>query len=365
MKDKARKLPLHRWHRARGAELAARRGSLVPCHYGRAIEEYQTLRSGVGLLDRSSIGRLEIRDQDRQRFLNGLVTCNVAELRPGAGAYGFLTAPRGQILADVCVLCLEDRLWLELPGGTASALLLHLEKYVVADRVTIGPLDAMVPLTLLGSEAANMLVSLAPAAAGSLRKPWAHTRAELLGTEVVLARRELLGVPAFTLWASEGIAEILADELVRGAGVRPVGYEAWETLRIEGGVPLFGVDFGVENLPQETGLEEAVRYDKGCYLGQEIIARLHYRGQVPRQLRTLLFEDPGEQAPLPEPGAELLYEGRAAGVLTSVTRSLALGRTVGLGMLQRRAFFEGARVELAPALAAVVTATPAVPALAK
>jgi folate-binding protein YgfZ len=126
-----------------------------------------------------------------------------------------------------------------------------------------------------------------------------------------------------------------------------------DALRIDAGIPWFGRDFGPDNFPQETGLEEqAVSYTKGCYLGQEVVARLHYRGQVSRQLRRLRLESVPEAHAVP--GTELLFEGRPAGVLTSVAGPPWLGELVGLSILQRRAFEPGTRLEVVGGGEAVV-----------
>src|SRR5690242_20277098 len=100
-----------------------------------SAEEYQALREGCGLADRSGMGRLEILGADRHRFLNAYVTCDIKELAPGEGAYGFVTSHQGRILSDVVVTALEDRLWLLLPPGQDEAVSKHLKKYILADRV--------------------------------------------------------------------------------------------------------------------------------------------------------------------------------------------------------------------------------------
>ena len=99
----------------------------------------------TALLDRSSAARLELRGADRQRFLNGLVTCDTKTLKPGHGVYGFFTDGKGRVLADVVVLALEDRLWLELPAGQGDAIARHLQKYIIADRVDVEPAERASP----------------------------------------------------------------------------------------------------------------------------------------------------------------------------------------------------------------------------
>lgn len=293
----------------------------LPPHYGSVAEEYRALREGCGVAARSEAGLLEITGKDRQRFLNAYITCEAKDLAPGQTAYGFFTSPQGRILSDAVVLALEDRFWLEVGPGQEEAIASHLQKYILADRVEVRPLEGVELLTLVGPRTE-----------------------EVLGTspqDVKVQKSDRFGAPAWTLWAPTAEAEGLIESLIE-RGARRVGTEALEVLRTEAGIPRFGRDFGPDNFPQETGEEEAVSYTKGCYLGQEVVARIHYRGGVQKTLRGLVFE-PGTG---PGPGVQLLYEGRQAGVATTVVQSIALGRPVGLGILHKRAAEPGTRLQM-------------------
>lgn len=346
-----RRLPLAALHRRLGAELADLddlHGAQVPLRYRPLGEELRTLREGCGLVDRSWIGRLELTGADRLRLLNALVTCDVKSLAPGAGAYGCFTGPQGKILADLVALALGDRLWLELPAGREEAIAAHLRKYILADRVEVMPLEDMLPVTLLGPRAAEVLGSAAEAAG----KPWAHGRAGVLGSEVELARRPLLGAPAYTLWVSASIARELIEELLATGRVQAVGFAALEVARAEAGIPRFGLDYGAESFPQEAGLEEAgVSYEKGCYLGQEVVARIHYRGQVHRALRGLAFEA------MPSRGAKILAGGSEVGAVATAVESPDLG-SIGLAVLKRQGTEPGATLEIEPGGRAMVRELP-------
>lgn len=303
-------------------------------------DDYRALREGCGLADLSDRGRLELLGADRQRFLNGYITCDVKALAPGSGAYGFLTSNQGRILADAVVLAHADRLWLDLPPGKSAEVSGHLSKYILADQVEIVPLDDMMPLALIGPRAAEVLGEEAVAALGE--GPWRHARVKVHGTEVALQRAERFGAPGFVLWVSASIAKLLMKSLREDERVREVGDEALEVLRAEAGIARFGQDFGADNFPQETGAEEAaVSYTKGCYLGQEVVARIHYRGGVQKSLRGLVFE----AGAAPRPGAVLSYEGREVGAVTTVVDSPALGLPVGLGILHKRGAASGTRLE--------------------
>lgn len=319
--------------------------------YGDLAAEHRALVAGCGVVDRAWAGRLEMTGDDRVRFLQGLVTCDVKATAPGGGTFGFITSRKGQVLADLRLLALDDRLWLELPAGRAEAIAEHLGSFKIVDRVEIGPLDR-VPLTVAGPNASAVVTAVAeeePPAA-----EWEHRAASIGGQEVRIVRRGLVGVEAFDLWVRPDGAPGVWDALVE-AGAVPAGFEALETVRVEHGIPRWGAEIGAETLPQETGLEErAVSYSKGCYLGQEIVARIHYRGGVNRGLVALRFPAGAE---LPAAGAPLLADGRRAGVVGSALRSPTLG-PIGLAIVQLRAAEPGARVEIEGGGAAEVAEVP-------
>lgn len=358
---------------ASGAGNASRSGQLA--------EEYAALRRGCGLAAQSSVDgsdTMEMTGPDRHRFLNAYVTCEVKGLAAGQGTYGFFTSAQGRILADVAVLAHADRFWLELPPGRLEPIAEHLRKYLIADRVEMRPLRDVLPLTLAGPGAAAALAAVDPSGPAAQlpaaeiapgfdlpREPWAHARAVVCGVEVTVQRTERLGVPALTLWVPAAQVEPLRERLLTGPGLDesgesarpvPVGREALEVVRTEAGLPRFGQDFGPQNFPQETGAVEAVSFTKGCYLGQEVVARIHYRGGVQKTLCGLVFDGPE----VPAPGTALLFEGREAGTLGTAVHSLVLDRPIGLAILHRRAAAPGSRLELAGGGSAEVRALPLV-----
>lgn len=315
--------------------------------------EYQALRASWGVLERPWISLLPVTGEDRQRFLQGLVTCDINALAAGQGAYGFFTDAKGHILSDVVIRAFADRMWLELPETTTAGIRAHLEKYIVADRVEIGLPAPMVALTVTGQRSGEFLAALTGLDLLTEARRWGHRSLEILGEKVVLAAEGRMGIEAFTLWVGTGEVAALRSAMMaleEPAKPRAVSFEAVEILRVEAGVPVFGRDFDTQNLPQETGLEEAVSYTKGCYLGQEVIARLHYRGQVARQIRAVHF-DCTEPPPV---GAALVYDQREAGRVTSVVRSPSTKRAVGIAMLQARAGVSGTRLDCEGSGSAVV-----------
>ena len=294
--------------------------------------DYELLTTQAALCEPPRASRLELMGPDRERFFGGMVTSAVEGLEPGHGEFGFITDVRGRVLASATVLALEDRLWLEIPRGRGRTIIDHLEKYIVTDQVEILPLGDMASVRVAGPRSAEVLAGLGVTAANDLTEPWSHAQVEVLDYQARLVREGHSAVPAFSLWQSSAIAPLMAEDLA-AAGVPQIGAEATEALRIEHGYPLWGVNYDDSNLPQETGIDDAVDYEKGCYLGQEIVARIHYRGQPARRMCRLVFE-PGHS---PAGGAEVHFDGRAAGILTSVCRSPRYEAAIGLALLPRRA----------------------------
>jgi folate-binding protein YgfZ len=331
--------------------------------------ERDTLRQGCGVVERAAVGSLEVLGADRARFLNAYVTCEIKNLAAGQGVHGFFTSNQGRILSDLVLMALGDRFWIEVPAGREQPLLEHLLKYLIADRVEMRPRGGVTALAVAGPGAAAALAqvlaaALASAAAGGEglpplpTSPWGNVEVAMPdGEAVAIQRHEQLGVPAMTLWAAAPLAERLRRDLIERCGALPVSQEALEVVRVEAGIPRFGHEFGAQNFPQETGLSDAVSYTKGCYLGQEVVARIHYRGGVQKTLCGLLF-DGFDGGALPAAGTPLLHDGREAGSVGTVVISPAQAAPIGLAILHRRAAAPGTRLDLAGGGAAAVRPLP-------
>lgn len=329
-------------HEALGAHFEPYRHVTVPAEYADPEAEERALDAGCALFDRAFCDRLVLTGADRARFLHGQATCDVKDLAPGAGTFGLLTTLKGRVEVEMTVLVLEDRLLLDLPPGQGEPVESRLAKYVIADDVAFDGHDRA-PLSLLGPEAETVLSSLVD---GDLPgDAFRHLPATIGGSEVRVVREQSLGLtPVFSVWAGPEDAEAVVSALA-DAGAVPVGWRAFERKRVEAGRPLWGVDFGLDAFPQEaippgSAMEAAVNYAKGCYLGQEVVARIHYRGGVKRHMRGLVFDRPVEGA-----GAVLRLDVKEVGRATSVARSRRFGRTLGLGIVHDRAE-PGASVEV-------------------
>jgi len=311
--------------------------------------ELEALDAGVGWFD-DRRERLDLAGADRVRFLQNLVTCDLTALASGEAARGFLTLVRGGVLADTEIVALEDRWRLVVPPGRSGPVAEHLAKYRIADRVEIVARADLVALGVRGSRVGQLLAALAAALVedGSRR-----TELGIAGRTVAMRRDPRPGPARFDLeLASTDRDEVVAALRSAGAKLGLVGLSeaALEWARISAGELAWGVDYGEENFPQETGEESAVSYTKGCYLGQEVVARIHYRGGVQRLPRRMRFA----VGSAVERGAELAFEGRPAGRVTSLASDPRSGELVGLGLLHRRAAEAGTLLDASGGVHALV-----------
>ncbi len=297
--------------------------------------DLSSLQDGCGLFLRSGVTITALTGEDRTRYLNGLVTCQVDGLEPGQGSYGFFTDNKGHILSDVVVRALDDRFWLELPNDASAGISEQLRKYIVADRIEVSPDLEIAALTVVGAGSRAAVEGLV-GPLDWIGSAWGHGQAELFGESIRICVDERLGLPAMTIWAPEAaapeVARKILESLPSGSGI--VTDRSVDIARIGAGIVRFGSDFGPDNLPQETAIESAVDYEKGCYLGQEVVARLHYRGQVSRALRSIRF---ASDEPLTS-GSKLLFDSRESGSVTSGALLPGSQGAVGIAMIDRRAF---------------------------
>ena len=260
------------------------------------LADGEALQTGAGWSRRRDRGLVQLQGEDRVRFLQGMVTCDVAALSPAGAGFGYFTSPRGQVLADASVAAGPEALSVWVPATELESIADHLRRYIVMDRVAVAAVT--VESLLVGGPRAETVLAAAgftlPAAGdeGSAE----HGEGELGGSPVSWWRASRVGVSGLRLTATAATLDVLAVSLGK-AGAREVGEEVWETVRFEAGIPRWGVDYGEGTLPQELGEDGAVSYEKGCYLGQEVVARIHFRGRVQRHLRALRYRGPAPSVP--------------------------------------------------------------------
>jgi folate-binding protein YgfZ len=322
-----RETALHGHLGARGAVMAEDRGVILPMRFGEdPAAEYAALRDGVALLDLGFRTVVRVTGADRVSFLQGMLTNDVAGLGPGDGLPALALTVQGRVTADVRVAALPDALLLDVDVRVRDDLLEALEKLVIADDVDLrAPAE---PVAIVGLEGERTSALLAGTAASDLA-PYAHVEASIGGVRVRVVRASEVRGPGVLIHVPTGAAATLWDALV-AAGARPCGMEALEGRRVEVGVPRIGLDMDAGTLALEVPVEAAISATKGCYLGQEVVARGTARGHVNRRLVGLVLEGPA-----PPPGAALARAGKEVGRLTSVARAFGAGTLAGLGFVRR------------------------------
>ena len=298
---------------------------------------YHAALKGAALADEGGAGRVFMRGKDRVALLQRLSTNDIAQLGPGQGARTVLTTPIGRIIDVLTVHALEEALLIVSSPGQGGLVWAHLKKNIFFnDQVSLEAAGrSHSQLALYGPAAAALLEQVSGAALSELRSQ--HTATiDLVGVPVLVARREPIGGASFTLYLQAEQVGAVRDALV-ASGAVPLDAETLDVLRVERGYGAFGRELSQEYIPLETGLLDAVSFTKGCYVGQEIIARMESRGRLAKVLRGLRLTS--DDRPLttdedtPVGGrrwsvvapAKLEVDGKEAGDLTSVVVSPRFG----------------------------------------
>ncbi|MHB1538791.1 MAG: CAF17-like 4Fe-4S cluster assembly/insertion protein YgfZ, partial [Solirubrobacteraceae bacterium] len=295
-----------------------------------AAAEYELLRSRCGLVDRSARGRLALTGADAAEFLNGQVTNEIVALPPGTGCYAAFLTHKGKMLGDLRVLAAGDaQLLLETERVALQALFDMIARFKVGHDVELHKrtLESSL-LSLIGPRAREVLARGSGDAQPPPEREHAHVATEIAGRAVrAIATAAPDGIDVL---CEHGDRDAVLGRLLE-AGAEVVSDQAAEILRIERGRPRYGIDLDGSVIPQEAGINDrAVSFTKGCYVGQETVARLHYRGRPNRHLRGLELAQPVSA------GTPLLLGDREVGTLTSVALSPRLG-PIGLALVRREA----------------------------
>jgi len=284
---------------------------------------YDALRNRAAWLDLSARGKIKLTGEDRARLLHAMSTNHIQQLTPGAGCYAFFLNDKGRILADANILCRPDHFLLDTEPETREKLYQHLDHYIIADDVTLEDrTEATATIAVEGPESRAVLERAgAPV-------PEANYATADWGNRLV-ARLNATGSGGFFVFdAIERKAELIAA--LEAAGAEPGDAEALHVVRLEHGKPRYGEDLSERFLAQEANQPQALHFNKGCYLGQEIVERVRSRGQIHRVLMPLLL---ASHTP-PEPGAKLQIGDANVAEITSGAYSPALGRVVALAYVR-------------------------------
>lgn len=331
-------------HEARGAHWMEYHGWQIPARYGALEQEYEALQEGAGLVDRSHRGKMRISGRDRRSWLHGQVTQDVNGLPEWRGAYAAVLTPQGKMVCDMRIFALPDALLADVPAGTETPMPEYLDRYLIMERAEIEDLtDEWALLSLLGPQSAGVAGSVLGDPLTQL-PPWGIAAATLADETVYVARTDYGGEDGFDFFVPSRCAAALWGALCQhraAFAVHSVGWEALNVRRVEAGIPWWGAELDSSIVPLEARLEHAIHFRKGCYVGQEIIARIEARGHVNNLLAGFFIE--GEE--LPPAGAEVRSEEKKVGRITSAVHSLRLKRPIALGYLRRELQEPGTRVQ--------------------
>lgn len=342
----ARQSLLTETHRFNGAAYVERDGWLLPAHFGDAAGEYLATRSAAGLMDFSHRALLQFTGPDRLSFLQGMLSNDLRSLNPFEGVYAAILTQQGKVIADVRVLCAMNSFYLDFWEHLKDKILAHLNRYLIADEVEIADRSEEYRfVSIQGPKADVLLQQMIPPDISLPLQPMHHVMADIDGAAVCVVKDSHSGENGYDLIIPvAALADIAAklSDTGKQVGAVWVGEEAQNVLRIEAGIPRYGVDFGEDTLLLEVGLDHAVSFTKGCYLGQEVVERIRSRGHVNKRLSGLLID--GDTAA--DAGSIIEAAGKPVGTVTSSVVSPHLGHPIALAYLHKDSWTPGAEVSV-------------------
>jgi folate-binding protein YgfZ len=330
------------------------RGATTAASFGNPQTEWSALRSGCGVYDLGFRAKLSLTGADRVRWLNGMVTNNIRDLAVGSGLYSFLLNPQGKILGDLYAYNRGESIVVDTDSSQLEKILATFDHYIIMDDVEVTNLSEQLTTLGISGPRARQIVrdcGIQIPETGPLQIFEATCTCDCECTKCTAVRGEDPDLESYELWIEPKDVRKTWDALV-AHGATPVGCEALELQRISAGIPLYGVDIRERELPQETDQARALNFNKGCYVGQEIVERIRSRGAVHRKFTAFMAEGAGAIAP----GMKIVAGEKEVGEITSVAAFQVPGgdRTVALGYLRRELSVPGREVMIGVTKASVI-----------
>jgi len=324
--------PIHNHHTNLGATFEEVAGWDMPAHYGEWLAEYQAVRQAVGLSDLSHRGKIRVTGDDRIKWLQGLISNDILPLQPGEGRYSSFLTHKGKMLGYFRVYVLSDSLWVEDVGEVGDATFQALRKFLLYGiKAKMENCAESWGLLLVSGPKACATVSSAFGVEMSDIEPVSAIAAQIGGHASFVLRTEETGeIDLEVLLPADALHTAWERLMEAGAsyGIKAVGGHAREALRIEAGLPKAGPDLNEEIVPPEANLEgKAFSLNKGCYPGQEVVARMDTYGSVRRKLVGLILKE----SVVPPHGAKLYSGDREVGWISSAVRSPQLNEVIAFG----------------------------------
>jgi folate-binding protein YgfZ len=336
-------LPLHEFHQRQRAVFNEIAGQEVVLHYGDPTAEYHALTQSAALLDFSFRGRLCLLGSDREKFLHGQITNDLKRLRVGEGTYAALVNAKAKMEADLFVYKLKDELLLDFEPGLTSRISERLEKYIISEDVQIVDVSVNYGLLSVQGPGAAQVLKNSGLVPNPPDKSLSFVSFQENEADTYVLNQPRLGTSGFDLFVPAGLLQTFAERLAPHTTL--AGWEAFEIARIQAGIPRFGQDMDETNLAPEAEMQDrGISYSKGCYIGQEIIARIRTYGQVAKGLRVLELRV--DLPKLPPKGTKLFKENKEIGYITSAACPPASRVASGLGYVRKEANQIGSALHL-------------------
>jgi folate-binding protein YgfZ len=308
------------WHKSKGAEFEDFFGVEVPSTYGNVEQEYWTLRKNAAIRDVSFFGKVKITGKDAQNFLHRMISNDVQSLQPGKGIWALFLDIKGHVQGDFKLYRFQDFMMMVLQHYALERVIKGLDRYVISEQLRM--IDV--------SEEFGLFQILGPNATAVLQSKGVQS---LPSDELSFQSASINGIESEIIRIGTGYSILVpaasATDLLNFLDLQPIGQRAFNIFRIETGLPVLDLDFDDTNLPQESRLDKAISFNKGCYLGQEVIARLDAQGHVNKILMGLESE-----AEL-KPEQKLYFGEKEIGRITSSAYSPLKKLNVGLGYVRR------------------------------
>jgi folate-binding protein YgfZ len=315
-------------------------GAAIPAPGTGVRDGFRALTSTAAVFEPSR-AHIRLTGSDRVRWLNGMITNNIRDLAPGHGVYAFLLNPQGHILGDLYAYHQGDSFLIDTDHSQLEKILATFDHYIIMDDVEITDISStLTTVGVIGPNAASLLVATGLTVPDL--QPLQVAELTLGDVPVMLSRGPHADYSSFKLWlAPEHATKVVS--LLQAAGAAPVGQDALELYRIALGMPRYGQDIRERDLPQETEQSHALNFNKGCYIGQEIVERIRSRGNVHRK-----FSGFRASSPPPAPGAKIRVQGKDAGEITSAATIPGLqgDQAAALGYIRREFSTSGKEVQI-------------------
>jgi glycine cleavage system T protein len=349
------KSPIADYHVSQGATLGEYHGAITSARFTDPAAEHRAVRAASGLFDFSFRAKFRMKGRDHARFLQRLVSNDVKKLAPCQGTYATLLNAQGHILVDLRLYCAEGSFLVDTDADLREKAIKTFRRYIVADQVEIEPLD-LFTLAFQGPSARRLLEKTLHIDLPAMQE-FDHFASNYAGVPIHVARASSTGEEGYEVWVSAPGMEAVWGAACGQAptyGTLPCGCQALESLRIETGIPRYGQELGEDVIPLEAGLWNALSFNKGCYIGQEIVERARSRGHVNWKLTGLIVN--AHEAP--QPGEKLIAEGKEIGEVTSSCVSPTLAKTLALAYVRREVSDPGAKLTFASGVTAEVSVLP-------